>query len=136
MLRLLSMKERHSYMNGSLRVLAVEDDKDVAELYEAILGGFGHKVLVAHNGREAVRLMQEHPDVVILDLRLPDTDGYTLLRRIRAHPDLKDSTVIVISATIPHDRRSIAGADEVLAKPFDLDELVQAIERAEGRRLH
>jgi CheY-like chemotaxis protein len=123
-------------MNGHLRVLAVEDDKDVAELYEAILVGFGHKVLVAHNGREAIRLMQEHPDVVILDLRLPDTDGYTLLRRIRAHPDLKDTTVIVISATVPRDRASIAGADAVLAKPFDLDDLVHEIDRAEGRRLH
>ncbi len=118
-----------------LRILAVEDDPSVAELYEILLAGVGHKVLIARDGAEAVRLMREHPDVIILDLRLPDIDGYTLLKRMRAQPDLRDTPVIVISATVPHGRRSIPGADAVLAKPFDIDELVETIERSSEKRV-
>jgi CheY-like chemotaxis protein len=128
------MKEQ---MKDRLRILAVEDDPTVAELYQILLAGVGHKVLIARDGAEAVRLMREHPDVVILDLRLPDIDGYTLLKRIRAQPDLRDTPVIIISATVPHGHRGIPGADAVLSKPFDIDELVATVERSsEMRVLH
>ena len=114
-------------MSGHLRILAVEDDRDLGELYESFLSWEGHDVLVAHNGAEAMRLLRERPDVVLLDLRLPDTNGAVLLRRMREH-SYPDTPVIVVSATVPRDA-SMPGADAVVSKPFDLSELLGTIYR-------
>src|SRR5262245_51565276 len=119
-------------MTGHLRILAVEDDRDLAELYESFLSWEGHDVLLARNGREALRLLRERPDVIILDLRLPDTDGAVLLHRMRGEQGLKDTPVIVVSATEPPESR-IDDADAVLSKPFDISELLGTIYRVARR---
>jgi CheY-like chemotaxis protein len=121
-------------MGAHLRILAIEDDPDLAELYESFLAGEGHDVLLAHNGREALRLLGERPDVILLDLRLPDTDGAILLRRIRSWPGLGKTRVIVVSSTMPDDPRGIAGADAVVSKPFDLSELLGTIYQVSHRQ--
>src|SRR5258708_38579337 len=110
-------------MSGHLRILAVEDDQDLAELYESFLSWEGHDVLLAHNGREAMRLLRERPDVILLDLRLPDTDGAVLLRRIRGDQGGRGVPVIVVSATVPVPSEG-GGADAVISKPFDIRELL------------
>jgi DNA-binding response OmpR family regulator len=115
-------------MSGHLRILAVEDDRDLAELYESFLSWEGHDVLLAHNGREAMRLLRERPDVILLDLRLPDTDGAVLLRRMRGQNGGKDVPVIVVSATVP-PAANVRGADAVISKPFDISELLGTIYR-------
>jgi two-component system response regulator TrcR len=119
-------------MSGHLRILAVEDDRDLAELYESFLSWEGHDVLLAHNGREAMRLLRERPDVILLDLRLPDTDGAVLLHRMRGERGGERTPVIVVSATVPSAAK-VAGADAVISKPFDISELLGTIYRVAHR---
>lgn len=115
-------------MRKRLRVLAIEDDRDLGTLYESVLQDEGHQVRVAHDAREGLRLMRDTPDVVLLDLMLPGMDGYEVLRRIRREPETKDTPVIVVSATVPPDRHQIPGANAVIHKPFALDGLIRSIE--------
>ncbi len=115
-------------MGGHLRILAVEDDLELAELYESFLSWEGYDVLLAHDGEEALRLLRRHPDVILLDLRLPDTDGAVLLHRLRRSRDARDTPVIVVSATVPDDPR-ISEADAIVSKPFDISELLGTIYR-------
>jgi DNA-binding response OmpR family regulator len=115
-------------MSGHLRILAVEDDQDLAELYESFLSWEGHDVLLAHNGGEALRLLRQRPDVILLDLRLPDTDGAVLLHRMRGQQGRHHIPVIVVSATVPPQTR-IREADAVISKPFDISELLGTIYR-------
>lgn len=112
-------------MSARLRILAVEDDQVLAELYESFLSSEGHDVLIAHDGVEALRLLRQRPDVILLDLRLPDTDGAVLLRRIKGRPRSGRTPVIVVSATLPD--RHVADADAVVSKPFDMSDLLGAI---------
>jgi two-component system, OmpR family, phosphate regulon response regulator PhoB len=118
-------------MKGHGRVLAIEDDRELGYLYESFLGEEGYEVLVAHDADEAMRLLQAHPDVVILDLMLPGTDGYALLRRIRSRPETRRLPVVVVSASLPPGRQHVAGADAVVHKPFEFNGLLRAIEGAQ-----
>ena len=120
-------------MGGHLRILAVEDDQDLAELYASFLSWEGHDVLLAHDGKEAMRLLRERPDVILLDLRLPDTDGAVLLRRMRGSLATRDVPVIVVSATINGDALIRREADAVISKPFDISELLGTIYRVAQR---
>ncbi len=115
-------------MSDRYRILAVEDDPEIAHLYRSVLAEEGYDVLVACDAREALRLLAAHPDVVLLDLMLPDTDGYSVLRRIRERPDLKGVPVIVVSASLPPGRLRIDGAQAVVRKPFEFQRLIRAIE--------
>lgn len=112
-------------------MLAIEDDRELGYLYESFLGEEGYEVLVAHDADEAMRLLRAHPDVVILDLMLPGTDGYALLRRIRSRPDTRDVPVVVVSASLPPGRQHVVGADAVVHKPFEFNGLLRAIEGAQ-----
>lgn len=115
-------------MTKRLRILAVEDDADLAYLYESFLGGEGYEVTLARDAGEAVRRLRDPPDVVLLDLMLPGIDGYAVLRRMRADASWRLIPVIVVSATIPPGRQRVAGADAVVRKPFEFDGLLRAIE--------
>ena len=118
-------------MNGRKRILAVEDDPELAELYRSILGDEGYEVTVAGDAREGLRLMASHPDVILLDLVLPGPDGYSLLRRMREQRELDDLPVVVVSASVPPGRERIAGAQAIVRKPFDFAGLLLAIERVQ-----
>lgn len=113
---------------GKLRILAIEDDPDLSYLYQSFLGGEGYDVLVARDATEAVEMLRRRPDVVLLDLMLPDTDGYTLLRHMRANPATRGTPVVVVSAAVPPGRQRIRGADAVVRKPFEFDGLLRTIE--------
>ncbi len=121
-------------MTDHLRVLAIEDDPDLSYLYESFLGGEGYEVLLAHDATEALEMMRKHPDVVLLDLMLPDTDGYTLLRHMRANAAMRRTPVVVVSAAIPPGRQRISGADAVMHKPFEFDGLLRTIEGVSHHR--
>lgn len=122
-------------MTGHGRVLAIEDDRELAYLYESFLGEEGYEVLVAHDADEGMRLMRAHPDVVILDLMLPGTDGYALLKSIRSRPDGRHVPVVVVSASLPPGRQHVPGADAVVHKPFEFHGLLRAIEGAQHHTL-
>jgi DNA-binding response OmpR family regulator len=113
-------------MRKHLRVLAIEDDRELAYLYQSFLSGEGYEVLVAHDANEGLRLLREEPDVVLLDLMLPGTDGYEFLRRLRAGRE--HIPVIVVSASLPPGRQHVNGADAVVHKPFEFEGLLRAIQ--------
>ncbi|HLG68535.1 MAG TPA: response regulator transcription factor [Acidimicrobiales bacterium] len=121
---------------GGTSVLAIEDDADIRQLLRALLGREGYSVTEAANGRDGLRAFhQSRPDLVILDLGLPDLDGWQVLERIR---DMSDAPVLVLTArSAERDKvRGLnAGADDYLTKPFSRVELLarlQAIRRRQA----
>lgn len=116
-------------------VLAVEDDELQAVMVTRILEAAGYKVKVARNGAEALAGMTSKPapDLVLLDVELPDTDGFKLLKQIRAHPLLQFQRVVMLTSRA--DRADIAkgvllGADGYLTKPFRPETIKMALQQA------
>ena len=104
-------------------VLIVEDDRDIMEVVTIMLGREGFKVLKATNGKEAIEEIAKRPDLIILDVMLPDVDGFTVCRRIR-----KESLAPVLFLTAKtgvQDKTEglEAGGDDYLVKPFFQEEL-------------
>ena len=123
-------------MNARPRVLVVDDDEDIRILVRELLERAGYTVEEAENGRAALRnLFSTAPALVILDVTMPDLDGYQTLERIR---DLSDVPVIMLTARtqeLEKVRGLSAGADDYVAKPFGRQELlarVQALLRRTG----
>jgi DNA-binding response OmpR family regulator len=111
------------------RVLVVDDDDDIRLLLEELLRGAGYTVDTAEDGRAALRVFHENPcDLVILDLSMPELDGFETLERLR---DLSDVPVILLTARsgeIDKVRGFRAGADDYVVKPFGRQELLARIE--------
>jgi DNA-binding response OmpR family regulator len=125
-------------MNARLRVLVVDDDEDIRLLVRELLERAGYLVEEAEDGRTALRrLFANAPALVILDVTMPDMDGYQTLERIR---DLSDVPVLMLTARsqeLEKVRGLSAGADDYVAKPFGRQELlarVQALLRRSGGR--
>ena len=105
------------------KVLVVEDDKALAKALAINLRARGDQAVVAHDGATALRsAAAEPPDVVLLDLGLPDMDGAAALREIRADRATADVRVVAFTAHAMHgdrDRALAAGFDDYLTKPID-----------------
>lgn len=114
-------------MSEKARIMIVEDDPDLSELLQNFFTVQGYEVIAAAWGEEGVRLTREHsPDLVMLDIRLPDIDGYEVCRRIRTHRRTQDIPVIFL--TEKRDRvDKLAGLElgvvDYITKPFDIQEL-------------
>jgi len=110
------------------RILVVDDDKQVVDALGVILEHAGYHVSAAHDGRSALRrLYDERPDLVLLDILMPDMDGYTVLERLREQTDLP---VIMLTALaqIPNRVRGLdKGASDYITKPFANAELLARI---------
>lgn len=115
-------------------VLAVDDDPAILRTLSINLRARGYDVETAGDGRSALQIVDERmPDVVILDLGLPDLDGVTVLKRLRAYAQVP---VVVLSARHESDDKVEAldeGADDYVTKPFDIEELLARV-RAATRR--
>ena len=111
------------------RVLVVDDDDDIRLLLEELLRGAGYVVETARDGRDALRTFHANPtDIVVLDLSMPELDGFETLDRLR---DLSDVPVILLTARggeIDKVRGFRAGADDYVVKPFGRQELLARIE--------
>jgi DNA-binding response OmpR family regulator len=111
------------------RVLVVDDDDDIRLLLDELLRGAGFAVDTAQDGRAALRVFHENPcDLIILDLSMPELDGFETLERLR---DLSDVPVILLTARsgeIDKVRGFRAGADDYVVKPFGRQELLARIE--------
>ena len=104
--------------------MVVDDNQDAAQMLATLLEVQGHAVSVEYDGRGALqRARLERPQVMLLDIGLPDTDGYALARLLRAIPELAGATLVALTGYGQHeDRRRAeeAGFDHHLVKPADL----------------
>jgi two-component system KDP operon response regulator KdpE len=109
---------------GALKILVVDDEPPIRKLLRMGLTSQGYQVLEAPNGKTALELLAKKPDLVILDLGLPDVDGLELLRRIRHRQE--NLPVVVLSSRGDEPGKVAAldlGADDYVTKPFGMDEL-------------
>src|SRR3989449_8752763 len=119
------------------RVLLLEDEKDVAELIRYNLAKEGYGVLLTTNGPDALRLAREaHPDVVLLDILVPQLNGWEVCRRLKQDPDLSGIAVMMVTGRVEEGDKVLGfelGADDYVTKPFSPRELVARV-RAVVRR--
>jgi CheY-like chemotaxis protein len=115
-----------SHMSQRATVLVVDDDVDVTDTMREILEDEGHRVFVAPNGRRALEIARnEHPDLVLLDLEMPEMDGRHFLAEVRATPELAGVQVVVLSGSA--DAKDLD--TEAVTKPLRLDTLLGLIDR-------
>ena len=115
--------------SNSATILVVDDDRAIRESLDRALALEGYRVVAAADGAQALDLVaEEQPDVIVLDLMMPNVDGLTVCRRLRARRD-RTPILMLTARTETSDRVSglDAGADDYLPKPFDLDELLARI---------
>ena len=113
-------------------LLVVEDVPDTLNLVEITLRFKGYRVVTATNGQEALKAIEEErPSIIITDILMPRMDGFTLVHRLRVHPETRDIPVIFLSATYvaPEDKEfALAiGATQFLEKPIDIEELLSTV---------
>ncbi len=118
---------------GQGYLLIVEDDLDILNLLKTTLNFSGYRVITAHNGSEALDVVQqEHPTIVIADIMMPKLDGFGFVHRLRINPETRRIPVVFITATfVSRDDREFAlniGATRFIQKPLDLDEFLITIE--------
>ena len=115
----------------ALHVLVVDDEPPIRKLLRMGLGAQGYDVLEAPNGKTALELMGGKPDLVILDLGLPDVQGLDLLRQMRAQ---NEGVPIVVLSSRGDEAAKVAaldlGADDYVTKPFGMEELLARIRAA------
>jgi CheY-like chemotaxis protein len=113
------------------RVLLVEDNLDLAAGLRLVLMNAGYEVQVVNDGSSAIRAAeQDHPDAVVLDIGLPDLDGYEVAHRLRHQLELKHIPIIALSgygSEYDRQRSREAGIDRHLIKPASLSDLEQAL---------
>ena len=116
-------------MTSPLRVLVVEDDEALRELYVDLLSAEGHSVHTAADGREALSALDDTTDLVVTDLNMPKMSGQEFLEELRNSQRLSDLPVLVVTAFPQDVPDSLAGPRlGVLRKPFELDMFTKVIE--------
>lgn len=112
-------------------VLIVDDNQLMAEMLSLVVGAGGHETVVAYSGSQALSLVAEtRPDLILLDLMMPDMDGFETLRRIRSMPAGRDLPVIVVTASAEEHLEAHvfqAGGNGYLSKPVDSAALADLI---------
>ncbi|MBL8099327.1 MAG: response regulator [Anaerolineales bacterium] len=115
------------------RVLIVEDNMDTYELVRFILEKNGYEVFLAVNGRDGVNAAnKQKPDLIVMDLSMPEMDGWTATRLIKENKQTSSIPLIALTAhVLPGDRQRAvdSGCDEFITKPMDLLELVETVNR-------
>ena len=123
----------------SKTVLIIEDEEDAAELFAEMMRVSGFRVLKTSNSAPALVMMTaENPDVIILDIMMPEISGLDILRQMRRDPQLSNIPVVVVSAkSMPADIKNgmEAGASTYLTKPVGFLDLKDAVERALSSRV-
>jgi CheY-like chemotaxis protein len=116
--------------NGQLHILIIEDDRDIAQLISHSLAGSGYSVSVANRAKDAIERVREHrPDLITLDIYLPDADGFEVLQHLKTDRATADIPVVIVSV-MPDQREGLRlGAVDYLTKPIDPTRLVSSINR-------
>lgn len=118
--------------NKQIKVLVIDDDNAVLESTAAALELEGFQVMTASNGGQGFQLItNQHPDMILLDVRLPDIDGFDMCKRIRKDPQTLNIPVIMVTGdrTVDIENGFSVGADDCIIKPIDMDYLVSRIKK-------
>lgn len=120
------------------KILYVEDNPDNRMLVRRVLMSEGYEVAEAHTAHDALDKIQSFlPDLILMDINMPDMDGYALTARIRKTPGFETLPIIAVTANVMRGDREKsleAGADGYIQKPIDIDILSQQIERFMARK--
>lgn len=110
-------------------ILLAEDHLDSREALCALLEAFGFRVIPAVNGAEAIRLArEERPDLILMDIMMPEVDGFEATRRLRGFPETRHVPIITLTAMEgARDQAIEAGADDFLAKPINSGQLLDKV---------
>lgn len=112
-------------------ILVVDDDDMNRELMEAFLASENYTVALAHSGKVALQMASElHPDLVILDVRMPDMSGYEVCQQLKSEPQTQAIAVIIVTGFDGREDRERAaevGADAFVSRPFGADELIERV---------
>ena len=114
------------------RILCIEDEPDMIELIRLILSRHGFEVVGANGGVEGARMIREElPDLILLDIMMPDLDGWEVYQQIKADDKTKDIPVIVVTAKAQNIDKvlglHIAKVDDYISKPFTPDDLLASV---------
>lgn len=128
------MAEKRS--NGPVRVAVVDDDPEMVKAIRVMLNLAGIETLEAFSGVTGYLLVRrELPDVVLLDIMMPDLDGFEVCRKLKLNPDTKDIPIVFVTARTGQehiDRGLSLGAQGYITKPFGLEELIGKIAEVTG----
>ncbi len=119
------------------RVVCIEDEPEMIDLVRLILGRKGFNVIGANGGIEGLETVQrERPDLVLLDLMMPDMDGWEVYQQMKADDDLRNIPVVVVTAKAQSIDKvlglHIAKVDDYITKPFGPQELLESVEKILG----
>jgi len=109
------------------KVLVVDDDPDLVAICSLILESEGYDVDAALDGCQAIDKVSASPDVVLMDVMMPVLDGLTVCKMVKQDPQTRNVPVIIMSASESLRERGREYADAVLVKPFDIDQMVSAV---------
>ena len=119
-------------MTNDTTILYVEDNRDNRMLVRRVLTAAGYNMIEAANAAEALKILEtSKPDLILMDINMPDKDGYTLTTEIREIPGLSNIPIIAITANVMRGDREKsfeAGCDGYIQKPIDIDLLAQQIQ--------
>jgi DNA-binding response OmpR family regulator len=124
-------QHRDSRETRMAKIMVVDDDMDATNLFEEVLLMKGYEPIIVNDSSRAVELAKStYPDIFLLDLMMPEPDGFKLCRMLRKEPEFRRTPIIIVTALNDTDSRIVAigaGANDYLTKPFRLEELFSSI---------
>jgi two-component system sensor histidine kinase/response regulator len=115
------------------KIIVVDDDKTSTALFEQVLLMYKYEVVTLNESAKTLETATEvKPDLIILDLMMPEPDGFKVCRMLRADPKLRRTPIIIVTALNDLDSKLVAmgaGANDYLVKPFHIDQLFAMIEK-------
>jgi len=113
------------------KILIIDDDRQTTTLLEMLLSARGYETYSVNDSSTAIQVAKEtNPDLILLDLMMPDPDGFKVCRMLRADAAFTFTPIIIITALDDTDSRIVAygaGADDYIIKPYDIDELAETV---------
>jgi len=113
------------------KIMVVDDDKQATDLLEDVLVMEGYEAIIVNESSTALKLaLAHHPDAFLLDLMMPDPDGFKLCRMLRADPSFRQTPILIVTALDDTDSKIVAfgaGADDYITKPYHIDEITDRI---------
>ena len=120
-------------MDNKKKILIVDDDEQITGLFAAYFTAQGYEATPINDSSRAIETaLKLEPDIVILDLMMPDPDGFKICRLLRTFPRFAATPILIVTALTDEDSKAVAfgaGADEYLAKPFPINDLGDRVKK-------